>query len=250
MRVVRGLSSLLVLAATVAGCGTPSSSPVPRSTATTETPSPSTGLSPTTSAPPTTTTSPYSIETCGGITSSADVHPGVDNRSLLLTQADGPAGYTYGAAKIAGGPIVSASVPSSSPAVYESFEVPAGEGGGGGQEVIGVVDSPGAASQLAQQVQADLVSCDHGDQVPLPTSVPGVSAATSQFSLSRSNGWVSNATVTVSEGPYIVSLQWSNSNTCSTYGGGPCPPPPTAPPPIPSSSEMAQLVNAALAKIG
>lgn len=179
-----------------------------------------------------------------------DLHPNVDNRNLLLTQADGPAGYTFGAAKIAGGPTVVASVPSSSPAVYESFQVPTSEGGGGGQEVVGVVDSAGAAAQLAQQVQADLVSCDHGDQVPLPTSVPGVSAETYQFSLVRFNGWVSNATVTVSEGPYIVSLQWSDSNTCSTYGGGSCPPPPTAPPAIPSASEMAQFVNAALTKIG
>jgi hypothetical protein len=54
----------------------------------------------------------------------------------------------------------------------------------------------------------------------------------------------------VSKGPYIVSLQWSNSNSCSTYGGSSCPPTPTAPPQMPNASQMAELVNAALAKIG
>jgi hypothetical protein len=145
---------------------------------------------------------------------------------------------------------VTASVPSSSPAVYESFQVPASDGGGGGQEVIGLVGSADAAVQLAQQVESNLSSCYGGDHVALPTSVPGVSAEIYQSALSRSDGWVSNATITVAEGPYIVSLQWSNSNTCSTYSGGPCPPAPTAPPPVPSAPALAALVNAALGKIG
>ena len=150
---------------------------------------------------------------------------------------------------MAGGPTITASVPSFAPAVYESFQVPAGEGGGSGQEVIGFVSSAGTAARLADQVQADLVSCYGGDQVPLPTSAPGVSAETYHFALSRTNGWVSTATVTVPEGPYIVSLQWSNSNTCSSYAGAGCPPPPAAPPPVPSASQMAQLVDAALGKL-
>ena len=235
MRATRGLSALIVLAVAASGCGTPSSAPVPKSPTTTSAP----------------TTNPlYSIEPCGGITTSSDLYPSSDNRSLLLTDTDGPTGYTYGVAKIANGPTVTASVPSYSPAVYESFQAAAPNGGSGGQEVIGVVGSADVATQLAQEVESNLVSCYGGEQVPLSTSVPGVSAETYTFALSRSSGWVSNATVTVSRGPYIVSLQWTNSNSCSTYSGSSCPPAPTAPPQMPSASEMAQLVNAALAKIG
>jgi hypothetical protein len=251
VRAIGGLSVLIVLSVAASGCGTPASAPVPKSPTTTSAPTTtSTTSAPTTTSSTPTTTSLYSIEPCGGITTSSDLHPGVDNRSLLLTDTDGPTGYTYGVAKTASGPTITASVPSYSPAVYESFQVPAANGGSGGQEVIGVVGSADDATQLAQQVQSNLVSCNGGEQVPLPTSVPGISAETSTFALSRSNGWVSNAAVTMSKGPYIVSLQWSNSNSCSTYGGSSCPPAPTAPPPIPSASEMAQLVNAALAKIG
>jgi hypothetical protein len=239
VRVVTGVSSLLLFAVAASGCSStparaPSSAPAPRSTTTPEVSS--------------TTTPLYSIEPCGGITSSSDLHHSVDNRKLLLTQADGPPGYTYGVAQLAGGPTVTASVPSYSLAVYESFQVPAN--GWGGQEVIGVVGSSESASQLAQRVESNIVSCEGGEQVPLPTSVPGVTAETYQFTLSRYDGWVRRATVTVATGPYIVSLQWSNSNTCSTYSGGSCPPAPTSPPPMPSASVMAELVNTALAKIG
>jgi hypothetical protein len=94
------------------------------------------------------------------------------------------------------------------------------------------------------------VSCHGGEWVSLPTSVPGVTAATYQFTPSRFSGVVRNASVTVAQGPCIVSLQWSNSNTCTTYGGGSCPPPATTPPAMPSASAMADLVNAALMKIG
>ena len=117
------------------------------------------------------------------------------------------------------------------------------------EDVAGL--APGSPQHLSRLGGGDLPrgKTDGGVQVPLPTSVPGISAETYHFALSRSNGWVSSATVTVPDGPYIVSLQWSNSNTCSTYGGAPCPPPPTAPPPVPSASQMAHLVDAALAKI-
>jgi len=116
--------------------------------------------------------------------------------------------------------------------------------------VIGEVSSPSSASQLARQVASNIASCGDGKQVSIPASAPGVTADTHLDTLSRSVGWVSDATVTVAEGPFIVSLQWTNSNSCSTYGGGPCPPPPTSPPPMPSASDMAALVNAALAKVG
>lgn len=232
-----------MLAVVASGCGTPTSAPA-------STRSSTTASSPTATSS-STTTPLYSIETCGGITTSSDLHPSIDNRNLLLTDADGPTGYTYGVAKIASGPTVTASVPSYSPAVYESFQVPAAHSGSGGQEVIGLVGSADAATQLAQQVESHLVSCDGGEQVSLPTSIPGVSAETYTFQLSHYDGWVAKATVTVPKGPYIVSLQWSNSNTCSTYvEPNSCPPAPTAPPQMPSAPEMAQLVNAALAKIG
>jgi hypothetical protein len=47
---------------------------------------------------------------------------------------------------MASGPTVTGSVPSFSPAVYESFQVPAS--GWGGQEVIGVVGSSESASHI------------------------------------------------------------------------------------------------------
>lgn len=245
VRVVTGSAFLLLLAVAPTGCGsTPSSAPAPRPTIKAEV------LSTTTTEPSPTTTPLYSIEQCGGIATSADLHPNVDNRPLLLTQDDGPPGYTYGTSKRASGPTVTASVPSYSPAVYESFQVPTSEGGGTGQEVIGMVDSSNVASQLAQQVEAHIASCYGGEQLSLPTTVPGVTAETFQYGLSRSEGSVRSATVTVAKGRYIVSLQWSNSNICTTYGGGTCPPPPTTRPPLPSTSDMAELVNAALTKIG
>jgi hypothetical protein len=253
VRRVTRLTSLLLLAVAASGCIASSSTPAPRSRTTTEPPA--------TTEPPTTTEAPattearasnplYSIEPCGGITTSTDLHPAVDNRTRLLTPGDGPTGYTYGVPTLAGGPTITASVPSYSPAAYESFQVSASAGGWGGQEVIGVVGSASDAAQLAQQVESNIVSCNGGQRVSLPTSAPGVTVDTYQFALSRSSGWVSTATATVAEGPYIVSLQWSNSNSCSTYGGQACPPAPTAPPPMPSAPNMAALVNAALARLG
>jgi hypothetical protein len=252
VRLVTGFSSLLVIAVVASGCSrATSSAPAPRPITTAELPSATTEPPSTTTTTelPSTVTPLYSIEQCGGITTSSDLHPNVDNRTLLLIQADGPQGYVYGPARMASGPSVTASVPSYSPAVYESFQVPVGEGGGGGQEVIGEVDSSNTASQLAQQVEAHLVSCYGGEQLLLPTAVPGVTAETYQYGLSRFDGLVRSATVTVAKGTYIVSLQWTNSNTCTTYGGDSCPPPPTIPPLMPSTSDMAELVNAALAKI-
>ena len=116
--------------------------------------------------------------------------------------------------------------------------------------MIGEVDSSNAASQLAEQVEAHLVSCYGGEQLSLPTTVPGVTAETYQYGLSRFDGLVRSATVTVAKGAYIISLQWTNSNTCTTYSGGSCPHAPTTPPQMPSTSDMAELVNSALAKIG
>jgi hypothetical protein len=257
MRVVAGAAFALTLAVAASGCSASSSppkrgaAPAPTSTSPAATPTSTTTAPPVSTAPPTalTTSTPYAIEPCGGITTSVDLHPSVDNRALLLTPADGPPDYSYGAAQVAGGPTVVASVPSLAPAVYQSFHVPATDGGWGGQEVIGQVDAPGSATELAQQVESNIHSCEGGDQMALP-GLPGVVADTYQFGLSRSQGSSSDATITVAEGSYIVSLQWNNSNTCSTYAGGPCPPPPTAPPPMPSASEMTQLVQQALAKIG
>ena len=100
VRLVTGLSSLLLIAVIASGCSSaPSSAPAPKSTITAELPS-SYGdrRRPTsTTEPPSTATPLYSIEQCGGIATSSDLHPNVDNRTLLLTQADGPPGYTYGA---------------------------------------------------------------------------------------------------------------------------------------------------------
>jgi hypothetical protein len=251
VRLVTGFCSLFVIAVVASGCSrATSSAPASKSTTTAELPSATSEPPPiATTELPSTATPLYSIEQCGGITTSSDLHPNVDNRTLLLAQADGPRGYVYGPARMASGPSVTASVPSYAPAVYESFQVPVGEGGGGGQEVIGEVDSSNAASQMAQQVEAHLVSCYGGKQLLLPRTVPGVTAETYQYGLSRFDGLVRSATVTVAKGTYIVSLQWTNSNTCTTYGGGSCPAPPTMPPPMPSTSDMAELVNAALAKI-
>jgi hypothetical protein len=144
VRVLTGCSSLLLVAVAAAGCSAaPSSVPALRSTTTT-------GLSPTpTAEASSTTTTLFSIEPCGGTTSGSDIHPDVDNQTLLLTHAAGPPDYTYGAPQVASGPKVIASVPSYSPAVYESFQVPARNGGWSGQEVIGEVSSTDVASQLA-----------------------------------------------------------------------------------------------------
>ncbi len=243
VRALVGCSSLaVVLAVATVGCsGPPTSAPPARSTAPAVFPS-TTGLS-------TTTTTLLSIEPCGGIASSSDLHPDVDNRSLLLTQDGSPQGYEFGVPQVAKGPTIIASVPSSSPAVYESLVVPASLGGWGGQEVIGEVESSEVASQLAHQVESDLVSCYGGPQVALPTSRPGVTAETYAFGLSRSNGSIRNATVTVAQGRFIVSLQWHASNTCSTYGGGACPPPAASAPAMPSALNMAEVVDAALTRI-
>ena len=139
-----------MLAVVASGCGTPTSAPTStRSSIAASSPS---TLSSSTTTP--TTTPLYSIETCGGITTSSDLHPSIDNRNLLLTDADGPTGYAYGVAKIASGPTVTASVPSYSPAVYESFQVPAADSGSAGQEVIGLVGSADAATQPTQQVES------------------------------------------------------------------------------------------------
>jgi hypothetical protein len=122
VRLVTRISSLLVIAVVASGCSrATSSAPAPKSATTAELPSATTEPPSTTTTTelPSSATPLSSIEQCGGITTSSDLHPNVDNRTLLLTQADGPQGYAYGPARMASGPSVTASVPSYSPAVYE-----------------------------------------------------------------------------------------------------------------------------------
>jgi hypothetical protein len=78
--------------------------------------------------------------------------------------------------------------------------------------------------------------------IALPGSVKGLVAVRTTGQTSA--GQVDSANVVAAQGPYIVSIAWTNAVTLSAQGGSV---PPLAP--LPSAATMAALVDAALAKV-
>jgi hypothetical protein len=197
------------------------------------------------SATPTTVPA-FSMETCGGIITDVNEQPNVSLEGLLLTADDAPAGYTTPGPMTTGsaGPQFSASVPSIVPAYWIHFAAPASnaQGAAGGSylsETLGQVASPDEAAQWVTRITAaeQLPQCLYsGQATALGGSVPSLTVVESAGG-SRA-GSLNEYTVLAAKGPYVVNIMWGTSTT-SQAGA----------PPLPSLTELAALVDQALALV-
>lgn len=202
-----------------------------------------------TSEPPssTTTTTPFAMEPCGGIISNTVLDPTVNLEPFLLTPGEVPTGYTTRGPQVTTGTRFVASVPSSVPVLYITFELgvpstvanPTSAPNYSISEAIGGVDSAPLAAQLATRIvsAAEQPQClGSGRSVVVPGPMPNLTAL--EGSGSSSAGSIADATVVVAKGPYVINLAWT-SQSSSASGA----------PPLPNSTEIAYLLGVALSHI-
>src|ERR1039458_4426912 len=192
----------------------------------------------------TTTTAPFAMEPCGGIITNKVVDPTVGLQQFLLTPGEVPTGYTTKGPQVTTGTNFVASVPSTVPVSYITFELgvpstaasPTSAPNYSISEAIGRVDS----AQLAAQLAARIVSAEEqpqclgsGRSVLLSGPVANLTAI--EGSGSSRAGSNAQATVVSAKGPYIINLAWT-SQSSSTSGA----------PSLPSTAEMESLLGVAL----
>jgi hypothetical protein len=202
--------------------------------------------------------SSFFVEPCAAIVGSPSLTSNLDLRPFLLTAAQLPAGVVidgpHHTSTTPGQPMTYASVPTTSPAAYENISLSHTSTAGGGalrglSEVIGDVGSATFANQLLSVLDADLAGPTCGsdgrpDMVPLPGTIPPVSAAVSGGT--QRSGSESGAKLFAAKGSRLICLTWSSSSTYNGFG-----PPKSVPnlPPLPDASEIAQVLKSALALI-
>jgi hypothetical protein len=211
---------------------------------------------PTTSGP--LSASSFLVEPCASIVGSPPARSHLDLRPFLLAAAQLPAGAVVDDPQQTSSTVsrTYASVPTTSPAAYEGITLlagtttPGGSGGGLGlNEVIGDVGSVGLARPLLSELDADMTgpNCNSSNRqtIPLPGTSPPVSA-TIMGGESRA-GSVLGERLFAAKGSRLLCLTWNSGNTVNGSGPGNSSPP--NPAPLPDASEMAQVLNAALALI-
>jgi hypothetical protein len=223
-----------------------------------------TGSASTSEASPTTTTSTpmsapgFFVEPCAAIVGSPPLTSNLDLRPFLLTAAQLQAGAVingpHQTSTTPAEPETYASVPTTSPAAYENITLhgattPAGTAVVGLSEVIGDVGSSSFASQWLSMLNADLngpgCNASGKDVVPLPGTNPPVSAT---FGTGAQRGRTEfGVTLFAAKGSRLVYLSWGSD--VSVNGGGDVPGRLPRLPPRPDKSEVAQVVNTALARI-
>lgn len=181
------------------------------------------------------------MEPCGGIITNKVVDPTVDLQQFLLTPGDVPIGYTTKGPQVTTGTNFVASVPSTVPVSYITFELgvpspmfsPTSPPDYSISEAIGWVGSAPLAAQLAARIvsAAEQPQCHSGRSVPL------ANMAVLEGSGSSSAGSIAIATVVMAKGPYIINLAW----TSQSYAA--------AAPPLPSRTEIESLLGVALSHI-
>jgi hypothetical protein len=147
---------------------------------------------------------------------------------------------------------MAASVPSTSPAAYETVTLyqitsPGGTAALTLDEVIGDVGSASFAGQFLSTLDAELngPNCNPSgaDTVPLPGSNPPTTATLSGGQ--GSNGSIRSEKLFAAKGSRLLSLTWTSQVVVSPSGLDAEPTLPT----LPDGSEMSQVLNAALALI-
>jgi hypothetical protein len=206
----------------------------------------------TTSAP--LSTSSFFIEPCAGIVGSPVLRSDLDLQPFLLTATQLPAGAVIKGPHqtSTSEPKTWASVPSTSPAAYETITLYQSTSPGGAatlqlDEVIGDVGSASFASQLLSMLDADLngPNCNPNgtDTVPLPGTSPPVSATVSGGE--ASSGSVRGERLFAAEGSRLLCLTWTSNVAVNASGLSPAPDLPT----LPDGYAMAQALDTALAFI-
>ena len=198
----------------------------------------------------------FQVESCAKMIESPIPNSDVDLRPFLLSTA-----------QLSGGTIVdkpqrtsktqpvTASVPTTSPTASETIGLSGSTKPGGStdvqfKEVIGDVGSSSSASQWISMLNADrnAPGCNANPKEvdPLPGTNPPVSAT---FSGSSQRGRIDiDARLFAAKGSRLVSLEWSGGISLPSSGAaGPKGFPGL--PHLPDNSEMAQVLNAALARI-
>ena len=192
------------------------------------------------------------MEPCGAIITNEVVDPTVDLQQFLLTPGDVPVGYTTKGPQVTTGTNFVASVPSTVPVSYITFELgvpstatsPTSAPNYSISEVIGMVSSTQLAAQLAARIvsAAEQPEClDPGRSVPLSGPVANVTAI--ENSGSSSAGSVATATVVTSKGPYIINLSWASQTSASQSSSAAAAPSPA------SLTEIESLLRVALSLI-
>ena len=200
----------------------------------------------------------FTMEPCGQIITNPNLRPPVKNTPLLLTSADRPPGYTDGGRKITTPSLhqFAASVPSITPVVSTVFSMNTGPPAypwgtlytKSINETLGDVGSTELAAEMVARIQAlwqePQCSNSNGEStLVIPGSVPNLLAYGGPFG-GCAVGLV-DATVLVAKGPYVINMRWANqvNGYRATQPSGSCTPP------LPTTSEMATTVAAALAHI-
>lgn len=214
----------------------------------------------TTTATTTPTSAPLSagsffVEPCANIVGSPLVTSSVDLQPFLLSAAQLPAGAIIdGPHQTSSTPPIYASVPTTSPAAYENISLSgastrAGTADVSLSEVIGDVGSASFASQLLSMLDVDLngPGCNPSgeDMVLLPGTSPPVSATLSAGT-QRGRSEL-GARLFAAKGSRLVCLTWGSGVSVRGSGDVPGRLPPL--PPLPDKSEMARVLNSALALI-
>jgi hypothetical protein len=187
------------------------------------------------------------MEPCGGIITNRVVEHNVSLQQFLLSDDEVPTGYTTTGPQVTTGTHFVASVPSTVPVSYITFELgvpstadnPTSAPNYSISETIGRVDSAHMAALLTQRLvsAAEQPQCHGtGRLVPLSGSVANLTAI--EASGSSRAGSIADATVVFSKGPYIVDLTWT-SQSSSTSGA----------PALPSTAEMESLIAVALSHV-
>ena len=224
---------------------------VPRSTTTTTTTTATTATTTTTtpdSAP--LSAGSFFVEPCANIVGSPLPTSNMDLRPFLLSAAQLPAGAVIDGPHQTSDtpPKIYASVPTSSPAAYETISLfaastPAGTAGVSLSEVIGDVGSASFASQLLAGLDADLngpgCNASGKDIVPLPGTSPPVSATVSSGTQRGRSEF--GARLFAVKGSRLVCLTWGSD--VSVNGSGDVRGRVPRLPPPPDKSAMARVLN-------
>jgi hypothetical protein len=196
----------------------------------------------------------FSVEPCADIVRSPLLRSDTDQQPLLLSAAQLPVGASID------GPhqtsttesTMVASVPSTSPAAYETVTLSQDTSPGGTvtltlDEVIGDVGSVNFARQFLSALDADLngPNCNPNgaDTVSLPGSNPPTTATLSAGQ--GSNGSIRSERLFAAKGSRLLCLTWTSQLVVSPSGLNPEP----TVPPLPDGSAMAQTLDTALALI-
>lgn len=196
----------------------------------------------------------FFVEPCANIVGSPLPTSNLDLRPFLLSAAELPkAALIDGPHRTSNTPPkIYASVPTTSPAAYEtitlySAKTPGGMAALNLSEVIGDVGSASFASQWLAKLNADLSGpgCNPGgsNSIPLPGTNPPVNATTSGGT--QRSGRELGAKLFAMKGSRLLCLTWESFVSINASGSGDLP----NLPPLPDGPEMARVLTNALALI-